>query len=90
MGICGYRTSREALVSREMPEGATVGGTGGIIGLLAGIGALVIPDWDQFIAAGPIIAALSGVGIGALAGALIGFAYTWVRSQGNPRLTFHE
>jgi hypothetical protein len=59
-----------------MPEGATVGGTGGIIGLLAGIGALVIPAWDQFIASRPIIAALSGVGVGALTGALIGFGHT--------------
>ena len=38
-----------------MPEGPAVGSTGGIIGLLAGIGAPVIPAWDQFIAAGPII-----------------------------------
>jgi hypothetical protein len=59
-----------------MPEGPAVGSTGGIIGLLAGIGAPVIPAWDQFIATGPIITALSGLGVGALAGAPIGFGYT--------------
>ena len=65
----------------KMPEGATVGaGTGGVvggtIGLLAGIGALAIPGLGPFIAAGPIMAALSGgaigAGVGGLAGALVG------------------
>jgi Protein of unknown function (DUF2934) len=66
----------------KMPEGATVGASaggaiGGTIGLLAGIGALAIPGLGPFIAAGPIIAALSGgaigMGVGGLTGALIGF-----------------
>src|SRR5580704_11242763 len=65
----------------KMPEGATVGaGTGGVvggtIGLLAGIGALAIPGLGPFIAAGPIMAALSGgaigAGVGGLTGALVG------------------
>ncbi len=65
----------------KMPEGATVGATtggvvGGTIGLLAGIGALAIPGLGPFIAAGPIIAALSGgaigAGVGGLTGGLIG------------------
>jgi uncharacterized protein (TIGR02271 family) len=65
----------------KMPEGATIGaGTGGAvggtIGLLAGIGALAIPGLGPFIAAGPIMAALSGgaigAGVGGLAGALVG------------------
>lgn len=64
-----------------MPEGATVGAStggaiGGTIGLLAGIGALAIPGLGPFIAAGPIIAALSagaiGAGVGGLTGALVG------------------
>ena len=64
-----------------MPEGATIGAStggaiGGTIGLLAGIGALAIPGLGPFIAAGPIIAALSGgaigAGVGGLTGALIG------------------
>src|ERR1051325_4266884 len=48
----------------KAPEGATTGaGTGAVIGgalgWLAGIGALAIPGVGPFIAAGPIMAALS-------------------------------
>jgi hypothetical protein len=65
----------------KLPEGATVGAStggvvGGTIGLLAGIGALAIPGLGPFIAAGPIMAALSGgaigAGVGGLTGALVG------------------
>ena len=49
---------------------------GGAIGLLAGIGALAIPGVGPLIAAGPIMATLAGMGVGAavggVAGALIG------------------
>lgn len=65
----------------KAPEGVVKGaGTGaiigGVLGLLAGIGALAIPGLGPFIAAGPIMATLAGIGvggtIGGLAGALIG------------------
>lgn len=65
----------------KAPEGATAGaGTGALLGgglgLLAGIGALAIPGVGPLIAAGPIMAALAGMGVGGtvggLAGALIG------------------
>src|SRR5512133_2569064 len=57
----------------KAPEGATTGGaTGGVIGLLAGIGALAIPGVGPFIAAGPIMAALSGAAVGAASGGVIG------------------
>lgn len=65
----------------KAPEGATIGGSaggvaGGVLGLLAGIGALAIPGVGPFIAAGPIMAALSGAAVGAaiggIAGALVG------------------
>lgn len=65
----------------KAPEGAVVGGTsggviGGTIGLLAGIGALAIPGLGPFIAAGPLMATLSGAAAGAavggVAGALVG------------------
>src|SRR3954470_6296327 len=57
----------------KAPEGATTGAatggiTGGVLGLLAGIGALAIPGVGPFIAAGPIMAALSGAAVGATAG----------------------
>ena len=65
----------------KAPEGATTGGIsggviGGALGWLAGIGALAIPGVGPFIAAGPIMGMLGGIGvggaIGGLAGALIG------------------
>lgn len=61
----------------KAPEGAVAGaGTGGVIGgtlgWVAGIGALAIPGVGPFIAAGPIIAALSGAAIGAAAGGITG------------------
>jgi hypothetical protein len=72
-------TTRDFAHKKEtkMPEGATVGAStggvvGGTIGLLAGIGALAIPGLGPFIAAGPIMAALSGGAIGALGGGLTG------------------
>jgi hypothetical protein len=61
----------------KAPEGAITGvGTGGILGgalgWLAGIGALAIPGVGPFIAAGPIMAALSGAAVGATAGGIVG------------------
>jgi hypothetical protein len=63
--------------STKAPEGAVTGaGTGGVVGgalgWVAGIGALAIPGVGPFIAAGPIIAALSGAAIGAAAGGIAG------------------
>ena len=61
----------------KAPEGAVTGaGTGvvvgGALGWIAGIGALAIPGVGPFIAAGPIIAALSGAAIGATVGGIAG------------------
>ncbi len=61
----------------KAPEGTTTGGiaggvVGGTLGLLAGIGTLAIPGFGPFIAAGPIMAALAGVGAGGVVGGIIG------------------
>ena len=61
----------------KAPEGAVAGaGAGGIIGgtlgLLAGIGLLAIPGLGPFIAAGPIMASLSGIAAGAAVGGITG------------------
>jgi len=61
----------------KAPEGAAAGaGTGGVVGgalgWIVGIGALAIPGVGPFIAAGPIMAALSGAAIGAAAGGIAG------------------
>ena len=61
----------------KAPEGATTGGilggiTGGVLGWLTGIGALAIPGLGPLIVAGPIVAALAGVGAGGTFGGMIG------------------
>src|SRR5580704_13706551 len=61
----------------KAPEGiATGAGTGGVVGgalgWLAGIGALAIPGVGPFIAAGPIMAALSAAAVGAAVGGRTG------------------
>jgi hypothetical protein len=65
----------------KAPEGATAGASTGAVlgaaaGWLVGIGALAIPGVGPFIAAGPIMAALSGAAVGGavggVAGALVG------------------
>lgn len=65
----------------KAPEGAATGATGGlavggVLGWLAGIGALAIPGIGPFVAAGPIVGAITGAGIGGalggVAGALVG------------------
>lgn len=58
-------------------EGATAGATtggvvGGTLGLLVGIGALAIPGIGPLVAAGPLLAALSGLGAGGTLGGIIG------------------
>lgn len=67
--------------STKAPEGAAAGAgsgavLGGALGWLAGIGVLAIPGVGPLIAAGPILAALSGAAIGGslggMSGALIG------------------
>lgn len=63
--------------STKAPEGAATGVTaggavGGTLGLLAGLGALAIPGIGPLIAAGPIVAALAGLGVGGAVGGLVG------------------
>jgi len=61
----------------KAPEGAaagtvTGGAIGGILGGLIGIGLIAIPGLGPLVAAGPIIAALTGVGSGTVVGGVIG------------------
>ena len=65
------------IMATKAPEGTATGGitggiAGGVVGLLAGLGALAIPGIGAFIAAGPIMAALSGAALGAATGGVIG------------------
>ena len=61
----------------KAPEGAAAGaGTGALVGgglgWLAGIGALAIPGLGPLIAAGPIMAALTGAAVGGTVGGITG------------------
>ena len=81
----------------KAPEGAVAGASsgailGGALGWLAGIGALAIPGIGPFVAAGPIVAMLSGIGVGGtvggFTGALIGVGipeYEAIRYEGRIR-----
>lgn len=87
---------RPALMPEILPERALgtkrrllargAGGlSGGLFGLLAGMGILTIPGAGLFIAAGPIIAALSGAALGAamggISGALVGMGVPEEQAQ---------
>jgi hypothetical protein len=61
----------------KAPEGATTGAAGGVVlggtlGWLAGVGSLAIPGIGPFVAAGPLLAALAGAGIGGTVGGITG------------------
>ena len=90
----------------KLPEGAAAGAAtgaavGGTLGYLVGIGALAIPGAGPFIAAGPAMALLSGLGlgsaVGSLTGALIGIGipeyeakrYEGLLKSGNILLSVH-
>lgn len=65
----------------KAPEGATLGGViGGAVGVIAGVSALAIPGLGPFLAAGPIIAGLAGLGAGGAVGGLVG----WLVGMGIP------
>jgi len=61
----------------KAPEGAVAGGgsgavIGATIGWLAGMGSLLVPGLEAFVAAGPVLGMFSGMGAGVLAGGMAG------------------
>ena len=92
--------------STKAPEGTATGASagalvGGTLGLLASMGSLAIPGLGPLIAAGPIVAALAGIGaggvVGGFTGALVGFGipeyeakrYEGMVSKGGILLSVH-
>src|SRR5271156_6099814 len=72
-GTQDFAAEQHTKAPEGAPAGASAGGLiGGTLGLLAGIGALAIPGLGPFIAAGPIMAALSGVAAGGVVGGVVG------------------
>jgi hypothetical protein len=73
------QSTRDFALRKETkaPEGATTGATtggviGGTLGVLVGLGTLAIPGIGPFIAAGPLVAGLAGLGAGGAVGGFIG------------------
>lgn len=63
--------------STKAPEGAAAGAAsglalGGVLGWLAGAGIMAIPGVGPLVAAGPIVAALTGAGVGGVVGGVAG------------------
>lgn len=76
-GTKDFAVEKNTKVPEGTASGAAAGSAvGGILGWLVGIGTLAIPGVGPLIAAGPIVAALTGIGVGGvvggIAGALIG------------------
>jgi len=92
-GTKDFAFERGTKTSEGAVAGATCGAViGGALGWLAAIGVLAIPGLGPFVAAGPIMALLGGVGVGAtvggLTGALIGLGipeYLATRYEGRTR-----
>jgi len=73
VGTKDFAAEKHTKAPEGTATGATAGGVvGGTLGLLAGIGVLAIPGLGPFIAAGPIMAALAGIGAGGVVGGLVG------------------
>jgi hypothetical protein len=72
-GTKDFAHEKETKAPEGTATGVTAGGViGGTLGVLAGIGALAIPGVGPFIAAGPIMGGLAGLGVGGAVGGLIG------------------
>ena len=73
----------------KAPEGTAAGAgggavVGGILGWLAGVGLLAIPGLGMFVAAGPIMAMLSGIGVGGVLGGVAAHWWGWERQSTKP------
>jgi hypothetical protein len=63
------KTNAPEVLTAGSRIGAVVGGA---LGWLTGSGAFTFPGLDSFIASGPIVAALAGVGVGGAVGGILG------------------
>jgi hypothetical protein len=73
-GVAEDAEAGESIGVRGSTLTGAVGGAaaGGVIGLMAGIGALAIPGVGPVIAAGPIVDVLAGMGVGGAIGGFTG------------------
>lgn len=70
----GGEGDRFTMEQQDLSEGVITGGAlGGVAGILAGAGALLIPGVGPIIAAGPLAAFLTGVVGGGIVGGLVDY-----------------
>ena len=73
VGTKDFSAEKQTKAPEGVASGATAGaGAGGMLGWLVGIGAIAVPGIGPFLAAGPIMAALAGVGAGGVTGGVVG------------------
>lgn len=76
----------DAVVKGAGAGSVVLGGVGGLLGVLAGVGAIVIPGLGLVVAAGPLLAAFAGATVGAVGGAVAGAAVGEFVRLGVPEL----
>ena len=73
VGSKDFSAEKQTKGPEGVASGATAGAVaGGVLGWLVGIGAITLPGIGPFLAAGPIMAALAGVGAGGVTGGVVG------------------
>jgi hypothetical protein len=84
----GYIDDGYVETDDDVAKGAGIGAAiGGIGGLLVGLGALAIPGVGPVIAAGPLLAALTGAGVGAVTAVSSAHWSIWVSPMRKPTST---
>ena len=78
----GGDRERYSMENQDLSEGVISGGAlGGVAGILAGAGALLIPGVGPIVAAGPLAAFLTGVVGGGIVGGLVDYGIPEERSR---------
>ena len=67
----------DTTTANAMAGALTGGAIGGMAGMLVGLGALAIPGLGPVVAAGSILAGLTGADVGAAAGGILGALIGW-------------
>jgi len=90
LNVIAYDGSAADSEGNELGENTAKGAAaGGVAGLLLGLAAMAIPGVGPIIAAGPIVAALAGAGVGAATGGILG-ALSDMGVPGHEAKYYHE
>lgn len=79
--------SSDAVVKGAGAGSVVFGGAGGLLGILAGVGAITLPGIGPIVvAAGPLLSAMAGATVGAVGGAVAGALFGELARLGVPEL----